>query len=143
MTSEDYFELLRENDTPIALALAPEGFDILKAKREVLKLQSALESQLGFKPLLDGQIQDATFFEELNIQPKINRNVYAVIRFSKFGRLVTILFPEKLSEEKFTLILNELAEHKYTYIPSLILESPYNGKVIGIETWRHRFSDWL
>jgi hypothetical protein len=137
MTSPDYLALLKKND--LSSSNHPPGFDRAVALGEVDQLRTSFESHLGYRPVLDDQVQDATHFAELQMQPKISRELHAVIRFSKFGRLVTILFAEKLGDEKLQLVLHELQKHGYVYVPSEILESPYDGQMQGIETWMTRF----
>jgi hypothetical protein len=111
----------------------------LEAKKEVVELQSSLEPIFGFKPLLDGQIQDSTHSEEIRLWPNFKSECRGVIRFSRFGRLVTILFSERLSVEELSQILSELEKHRYVYIPATILESPYDGSWDLTETWMNRY----
>src|ERR1700744_2699631 len=106
MKPDDYFQLLKGNDLPSTEE--PLGFDRLNALQEVEEIQSSLESYFGYKPILDPYMQDATHFAELQMQPKISREVCAVIRFSRFGKLVTILFPDKLDNEQLSIVLREL-----------------------------------
>lgn len=137
MASTDYTDLLRKND--LSDLNRPPEFDRGLALERVENLRTSLEECLGFRPVLDDQIQDATHFAELQIKPQINREKCAVIRFSKFGKLVTILFPEEMGAEKFSLVVNEMQRHGYIFIPSEMLDQPYDGRLEGIATWMVRF----
>jgi hypothetical protein len=136
MESVDFLDLLKRNDFP---SIKSPDFDRARELAAIINLQSSLADCLGFRPLLNDQIQDATHFAELRVRQEISHETSAVIRFSKFGKLTTILRAEKLGNEKLQLVLQELQKHGYVYVPATILESPYDGQIQGIETWMTRF----
>lgn len=143
MNPIDYLKLLREND--LSELERPPDFNGKEALQAVQQFRHSLEVHLGFLPVLDDSMQDTTHFAELELQPAISNERCSVIRFSKFGKLVTILFPEKTGNEKLSLILHEFQTHGYVYVPAVILESPYNGRQsgIGISTWMQRFFHYV
>jgi hypothetical protein len=137
MEDADYLALLRENDIPSFED--PPGFDYAKELEDVRNLQISLENHFGFRPSLDDQVQDSPHFAGMGLKRKSDPGPRAVIRFSKFGRMATIVCPEALDAKTIDFAIDELTKHRYVYIPSSVLASHYDGPIEGVETWNSRF----
>jgi hypothetical protein len=133
----------------------PPDFDYDAELAAVAALRPTLESIVGQPLIIDRSVQDAAFFTELSYRTKprssaIGRVVltYVAIRFSCFGRLVTVW--GNVEEAPVTgALAGELASalrrNGYRYVPAADLEEPYSGSHVhaaGIHTWWLRFFDY-
>lgn len=138
---------------------ASKHFDYYKEMERVKNIKKLIENKTGYKFEIDEYVQDASFFTELFIleksqkEAKENGEGYALsyelaIRFSSFGNLVTIIMNPNDGETKYNTVslINILKDNGYTYIVAENLNEPYDGKnkvLVGEYTWWGRFFDYL
>lgn len=123
----------------------------------VRSLQGHLESIVGHALVLDDRIQDASHFAELSWEADPRKVTglpgqvvltYVAIRFSAFGRLVTIWgnVPEAPVSDGLRTRLNAaLTQAGYVPVPYDDLDSPYTGInrfAAEIGTWWLRYFDY-
>jgi hypothetical protein len=153
-------KLLDEHDDPQGCEV-PGGdwsaFPYGALAESVRNVQAALRNELDLPFDRDGNVQDASFHDELRIlHPSSFRanGVVALvseiaIRFSNFGHLYTIhsAMPERLASYPVDRIRTVIERHGWTYVPADELEEVYDGKngVLrdGRNTWWIRFFDYL
>jgi hypothetical protein len=143
--SEDALSILRVHDDPI-FQMFPKGFDMGLLREKIKKLRQLLTEEFGFEPRLEcgpPMVQDATYFAELALIPRIERVNYATIRISNFDPLATIINEGALDETRASRVRHFVKAAGFTYIPEDILEQPYSGNVEHVDTWMHRFFDYL
>jgi hypothetical protein len=123
----------------------------------VRSVQAALRGELNLSFDRDGNVQDASFHDELRVlHPESFRANGIVafvseiaIRFSNFGRLYTIhsAMPEMPTGYPLDRIRAVVERHGWTYVPADELQEIYDGKnrVLrdGRNTWWIRFFDYL
>jgi hypothetical protein len=146
----NYDKILRRYDEQGAYEF-PSGFPADSFEREAAEACSTLEKQLGRKLKFEGPLfcQDASFGAQcvLHEQPiKDNLIHQSCVRFSKFGRLVSITDTSVIDPIELDKIIQTMASLDYTYIPADILDKPYDGVMAGVTalpTWWIRYFDWL
>ena len=147
--SENYYSTLRRFDDPVRWE-EPEGFDYESEQKAFYAAKNHLQSVLGQK--LDfktgSHIQDASYHSMIRLVGDLlkTQEGYAQIRFSNFGKMVSILYEDIIKESVQIDIVQHLTALGYHYIPEGILENQYTGKnagVAGIDTWWVRYFDWV
>lgn len=118
----------------------------------VAKVHAALASELGLAFERDRHVQDASFFDQLAIEQRLDERSSAValgIRFSNFGRLFTLYTTTESEPHAYdeAAIVALVERHGWRYVPSDELEAPYDGANArmrdGETTWWIRFFDYL
>ena len=121
-------------------------------RQSVLQVHAALQRELGVALQRDGQVQDASFHDELSTLYEIGPRQYGVdlgIRFSNFGRLFTVYTTRETFAPDYDLlaIISIVERHGWRHIPYTALDAPYNGvnaKLCdGKTTWWVRYFDYL
>jgi hypothetical protein len=131
---------------------------ILPWKQEIARvkeLKPQLERASGHAFELEDNVQDASFFADLaahtKARPGLGGQIVGTelaIRFSGFGRLVTIFSTE--SDEsplpQAASLVGILEAAGYLYVPCEVLEEEYSGNLADrfpqITTWWLRFFDY-
>lgn len=141
----DYVELLQRFDDPQRWEY-PKGFDYDAATGRFAIFADALSSALG-QPLRtesERYIQDASFHSQIYLP--LDKERFALIRFSNFGDMVTVSEDEPIPNEVKEMVIDLLGHHNYVYVPASVLEHPYTGVnpgVTGIRNWWIRYFDWV
>lgn len=133
----DYMEILQRHDDPVHWMEEP-GFDYEASLERVKKFCDELSNALRVTLKLEtgALLQDAIYHSELFIPSEATPE--ASIRFSSFGNLVTIKYPEYLPIEQLNLIIDLFRVYGYVYVPLQVLTHPYTGRNPGIDG----FPDW-
>jgi hypothetical protein len=147
-------ERLLAADSPLHWECPPD-FDYPAELAAVDNLRPTFEAIIGHPVDLDRNVQDAAFFSELAYQAAPRTMpigsiilTYVAVRFSCFGRLVTIWgnVPETPISNTLELALAvELENRGYCYVPAATLDEPYSGPNVhaaSIATWWLRFFDY-
>jgi len=124
--------------------------------RDICLIQVEIRNELQISFEKDGNVQDASFFDELRIlNPSSNRSNGVValvpdiaIRFSNFGRLFTIYsLTDSLKRYPVDKLKELIGKHGWKFIDPADLDKPYDGKndVLKGEkiTWWVRYFDYL
>lgn len=147
---------LRAADDPVEWE-CPPSFPWQAEMDRVRSLRGHLESLVGHSLVLDDHVEDASYFTELSWQTE-PRNApghfgqvimtYVAIRFSAFGRLVTIWgnVPEAPIPDGVLARLTDALTHAgYVPVPCKELDSAYTGINkfhAEIKTWWLRYFDY-
>ena len=130
----------------------PPEFDWPAEMEKVQRLAPELSRIAGQDFAVDRTVQDASFFTELRILEEADRGdrythyIRAAVRFSAFGRMVTVWAnPGRmlLDADQKRRILEVLEREGYRYVPAEALDVPYTGTNPHIATWWIRFFDYL
>ena len=133
-----------------------ENFPWHELSEEIEVIRIKIENDLGITLEKDGNVQDASFIEELRI---LNQSSYCsngvicitpdiALRFSNYGKLFT-LYSLTDSLEKYPVqeIKSIVSEKGWSFIDAKELDRPYDGKNIELQkagiTWWIRFFDYL
>ena len=133
------------------------AFPYQELANSVERIRERLLGEAGVSFTRDGNVQDASFHDELRVQVQqsgtIDRSVAAgpdfAIRFSNFGRLFTIWSGPTNDPGRYptTLVLDIVREEGWTYVPAEQLDEVYDGLNErlrdGRTTWWIRFFDYL
>lgn len=141
----DYLELFRRHDSSSHLE-QPPGFDRKKTAARLAKFVDELRERTQAVPEVEtgSTIQDASFHSDVLLPMADER--HALIRFSKFGDMVTVADDEPIPEALLGTIRELLEEHGYVYVPAQVLDQPYTSEeseVGDIDTWWLRYFDYL
>jgi len=157
---ESVRKLLDGLDDPVGCEV-PGGnwsrFPYATLAESVTRIQALLREELELAFDRDGNVQDASFHDELRIlHPNSFRanSVVALapeiaVRFSNFGRLYTIhsSFPDLLTKYPVDAIRALVERHGWVYVAADELDDVYDGKNQllrdGTNTWWIRFFDYL
>jgi hypothetical protein len=151
----ELLSLLRNTDDPNNWEY-PRRFRWKKEIVDVEAVKSKLEKVLGQQLEMDKNVQDASFFTELAwhtperhiVGIGLTKLTYVAIRFSAFGRFVTICgnVPEApLAAGLVDELVKVLSTAGFTYIPAEVLAEKYDGCVRGAPedtTWWDRYFDY-
>lgn len=124
---------------------------------EITAIQKNIRSQLNIEFARDGNVQDASYYDELFIwSPDAVRigdmSVHLLeigIRFSNFGKLYTIHSTLASNVQKYDIDALQKIVDKYgwTFVPAFELDSPYDGIHQGFKesnaSWWIRFFDYI
>lgn len=124
---------------------------------EIVAIQEEIQDKLGINFKRDGNVQDASYIEELFIrdnEPSMYNGSLAIltqigIMFSHFGKLYTIWSNKSLDEDKFCVpkIKTIIARHGWIYVSLKALSLPYDGTNSALRrdelTWLSRFFSYL
>lgn len=147
-------EVLSEFDE-IGKYETPTNFKYKKLLQDVQALIVALEKEFGLPFKIDDQIEDASFFCDINTPTELARdnqsNCNYSLRVSNFGRMTSLNFEENYSQATIQKIVANLDSNNFNYISSEILDMEYDGKfdkfydILGgaKPTWRIRYFDYL
>lgn len=148
---KDYHTLLLQYDEVGAYEY-PSGFDYDQLETAARSVDTTLHSKLGLKTRFEGgeYNQDASFSIEIyfvDFEKKEERFIYCpTLRFSNFGRLVTLPSPALLSAERNQQIEDLTEALGFIFIPADQLEKKYDGHMAGkpgFDTWWLRYFDYL
>lgn len=124
--SADYKQIL--NDCDCEEDENPKGFDWRKAEDDFVRVTVDLKTILFVRRIdSQGQIQDASFHGDI-ICSEGSPEYWQSIRFSNFGRLVTIRNVDQIPFVKLEKILEIFKLHQYQYIPIEVLDQSYDGR---------------
>jgi hypothetical protein len=135
----------------------PSDFNWESEWEDVRALHPEAEAILGVALRVDDGVQDASFFAELYlleegaIRPSgVIAHLFKIaIRFSSFGRMVTIhsnSARSSLTDYPIHQLIELLQKRGYTYIAPEDLQFPYDGGLPVNDskfTWWYRFFDYL
>jgi hypothetical protein len=141
----EYAQLLARHDHPTQWE-SPPDFDYNAAASRFAAFVQDLSEAIGatVRSETGAEIQDASFHSQAFLPLPANRR--AVIRFSKFGDMVTVGDDERVPASMMKLIVELITRHGYTYVPAIVLNAPYTGSnpgVTGISSWWIRYFDWV
>ena len=133
----------------------PSDFDYDNLILQIEKLKAELESIFNLEFKIDNQIQDASFICDLIIPEKllikkISEYQFS-IRFSNFGKLVTVNGIENLNTDIIEKLQIVLKNNKFIFIEPNEIDVNYDGKfenfknIYGKHTpsWFARYFDYL
>jgi hypothetical protein len=118
----------------------------------IRSVQRSLERELGLAFQNDGQVQDASYHDDLYIPCPNSRHRHPeeiVLRFSNFGRLYTVFsgLPQIPQTYPVDNIREIVERHGWQHAPHGALDEPYDGVNDlfrdGETTWWIRFFDFL
>ena len=140
MKATDYIDILRSQDDPNHVEW-PECFNWLEAGEKAAQFAMRLSDVLGSPVEVEtgDKVQDANFHTQLWVPTAGGIEV----RFSNFGDLVSVRPVEHLPNKFLARIVALLSDAGYVYIPADVLERRYDGPIPHIDSWYHRFFDWL
>ncbi|MEQ3691411.1 MAG: hypothetical protein ABNG98_07870 [Flavobacterium sp.] len=133
----------------------PSDFDYDKLVFEIEKFKTELETIFGIKFNIDYQIQDASFVCDIIISEKLlikNSSEYRhSIRFSNFGKLVTVNGIDNLNLKSLQIIQRELKNYNFIFLEPDEIDVEYDGKFENFKTiysgntpsWFVRYFDYL
>jgi hypothetical protein len=149
MSDDEYIKLLRANDDP-TYSEAPPGFDRAAAESRLVKFANHLNSALGVECAFESglMIQDASHHGDIRLPKSLLKESLPLgVRVSNFGRFCTVYNDDSLVKPDVLATIKRVAsEHGYVYVPSPVLEMPYDGEntgVSGFRDWGERFFDWI
>jgi len=133
----------------------PADFDYDNLISQIEKLKVKLETIFSSEFKIDDQIQDASFISDLIIPNKllieiVNGYRYS-IRFSNFGKLVTINGIENINSDNLEILQKVLTNHKFIFLEPNEIDAHYDGKFESFKsiyggrtpTWFERYFDYL
>jgi len=131
-----------------------EAFPYKVYEQEILEIQHRLHDDLGLVLQRDGNVQDASFLDDLRILSSVpdQPNTFVVplcIRFSNFGKLFTVWSSLDSIPSEYPLadIVVRVEGFGWRYVPVEELDEPYDGRnerLRGANTsWWARFFDWV
>ena len=133
----------------------PTDFDYDNLILQIKKLKAELESIFNVEFKIDDQIQDASFICDLIIPDKlliekISEYIFS-LRFSNFGKLVTINGIENLNTEFIETLGIVLKKNKFIFIEPNEIYVHYDGKFENFKniygennpSWFVRYFDYL
>jgi hypothetical protein len=132
----------------------PTDFDYDDLIFQIEKLKTELETLFNSEFKIDDQIQDASFICDLIIPEKIlikSSEYRHSIRFSNFGKLVTINGIENLNSNSLQIIQSELKKYEFIFLEPDEIDVDYDGKFESFKTiysghnstWFERYFDYL
>lgn len=125
------------------------NYDFLMS--EVNSLCFKLENEFGLDFKINDQVQDASFICDIKIPKelviKYLPDIGYSIRVSNYGKLVTINFKEKYSEEVLQKLVDIITQSEFVYISTDDLEEGYDGSfpeaVESSSNWYTRYFGYL
>lgn len=141
----DYLELLIRFDDEVNLEY-PSNFNYTDSIEKVEKLQQILKDNYKLEFILDKNIQDASYFAQLDIFPNERKEKILIplisISFSNFGNFVSI-HGKEIDNYPKDKIIKEINNY-FRYIPSTVLEFEYTGnnQVVNGNTWKCRYFNY-
>jgi len=145
MNDGELLTLLKELDDP-AHAEAPPGFDRASAERRFAALVGEILLRFGTVGRCETgiYIQDASFHGNVSL-PFGEGRPSPELMVSNFGDLATVFDPAGiLTRQSLAQVVAALEDSGYAYVPERLLRLPYTGTSPGgIETWAHRYFDWV
>jgi len=149
MSDDEFLKLLRAHDDP-DYSEAPPGFDRAAAESRFVEFAIQLISALGVECAFESglMIQDASHHGDIRLPESLLMESSALgVRVSNFGRFCTVYNDDSVVKPDILATIQRVAsEHGYVYIPSRVLEIPYDGEntgVSGFRDWGERFFDWI
>ena len=148
---EEYRRLLSTADEPNCYEF-PSGFDYKSLEEAAMLVRRAIAGELGERTKFEGAEynQDASFSITINFEDRQKSIDGAVlqpqIRFSNFGRLVTVTWPELLGGALTDGVVRIMEARGFHYVPADILDARYDGVMAGnpnLPTWWIRYFDWI
>jgi len=130
----------------------PEGFDYGSEMLAVSRIKPEIEAIIGHPMQQDTCVQDASHFTDLVWADKSccapGETAYIAIRFSAFGRMVTVYSGNDGGEGLTRVeapVVALLTAHGYRYIPKTLLDEEYPGAEDWMQgwTWFTRFFYYL
>lgn len=133
----------------------PTDFDYDNLILQIEKLKAELEAIFSTEFRIDDQVQDASFICDLIIPNKLLIEIISgyrySIRFSNFGKLVTINGIENLNSDNIEMLRKILKNHKFIFIEPNEIDAHYDGKFESfkaiyserVPTWFERYFDYL
>lgn len=147
MNDEELLALMRSFDDPVYTE-APPTFDRVRAERKFAALVGEILLEFGLVGRCETgvYIQDASFHGSISVPFGSGRGQpLPKILVSNFGDLATV-FDEGgiLTTKTLAEVVAVLEDSGYTYVPERLLRLPYTGTSPGlIQTWAHRYFDWI
>jgi hypothetical protein len=137
---DEFESLFRTLDDPERWE-EPRAFDRIHATKRFRAFATDLESRLSAPCAVetDSAIQDASFHSQIQLPG-------GWLRFSSFGDMIAFTLDHNVPEGVVNVVRELATVHKYTLIPTAVLEESYAGSnrgVTGISTWWDRFFDWV
>ena len=148
---DKYRQILQSCDEKGAYEF-PQGFNYDTLERDALGVERSLQEQLQLKTNFEGAVfnQDASFSIAIILTGYVEERKDAIyqptIRFSNFGRLVTLTWTDMLPESLPDRIRLVLEAHGFHFIPAVALDTNYDGVMAddnAFPTWWTRYFDWL
>jgi len=126
----------------------PPGFDWERAVARVRELMPELKRIAGIELQLDTNVEDASFFCDLACYREERPGMlYPVllVRFSSFGRLVTLTHAAEISDDTVAGLVAALADAGFVFVAEEELSEPYTGINLALRngSWWIRFFDYL
>jgi hypothetical protein len=147
--TEETREILRQHDEANAFEF-PRNFDCKALERRASIVEGRLNEECGELTKFEGALynQDASFSVAVCLHGHERSMGQGIclpsIRFSNFGSLVSITWPELIPSERLELIVRILEAEGFTFLPQDELDCPYDGVMSGkFESWWIRYFDWL
>ena len=141
--------ILQQNDEENAYEF-PKGFNYAALERRAGIVNRRLSEELGERTTLEGALhnQDASFSVAVCLHTHERSEDVGLylpcIRFSNFGNLATVTWPELVPAERLESIVQILSAEGFTFLSQEELDCPYDGVMPGkFETWWIRYFDWL
>jgi hypothetical protein len=141
--------ILQQHDEENAYEF-PKGFDYAGLEKRAGIVNRRLCEELGERTTLEGarHNQDASFSVAVCLHTHERSEDAGLstpcIRFSNFGNLATVTWPELVPAERLESIVLILNEAGFTFLPQNVLDCTYDGVMPGkFETWWIRYFDWL
>jgi len=134
---------------------SPPDFNHRASMKRVEDLKPKLSAIVGKSFEMDLNVQDASFFTELQIlePPNYGVNMYHYVlgvRFSSFGNFFTVWsnsISEKIDDAKIAEVIATTEAAGFVYMDAETLEQKYTGKnqyLVGdVENWWSRFFDYM
>jgi hypothetical protein len=133
----------------------PPDFDGTAAMSLVRRIQPELEAVLSLPLELNSNVQDASYFTELEVvepapglpQGRTKRLTTRLsIRFSCFGRMATVCdWGQGIEAVRLSALGDLLSAHGFVYVPEAALQEKYDGRAWpgqGPPTWFRRYFDY-
>jgi hypothetical protein len=149
--NDNYRRLLAEADVPGCYEF-PTNFNYESLEHSAKAVDSEIRRKLKEKTRFEGIMhnQDASFSIAIFLEDRRIADGKVIcepsVRFSNFGRLVTICSLELLDDDEISILVTVLECAGFHYIPEDILDSPYDGVLGGdanLPTWWVRYFEWL
>lgn len=133
----------------------PTDFDYDNLILQIEKLKIELETIFNTEFKIDDQIQDASFICDLIIPNKLLIEIVSEyrysIRYSNFGKLVTINGIENINSDTLEILQKVFTKHKFIFLEPNEIDAHYDGKFEGFKsiyggrtaTWFERYFDYL
>jgi hypothetical protein len=146
---EETRRILQQHDEVDAYEF-PRDFDYEALERRALIVNRRLNEVCGEATKFEGAVynQDASFSVAVCLHGHARSKAQGIylpcIRFSNFGSLASVTWPELIPSDRLESIVQILKAEGFTFVAQDELDCPYDGVMSGkFETWWIRYFDWL